>query len=82
MKTIKIFALIMMLFWANSCRDFEDFQTDPNRATKTHPGLLLTYLELNTFNFRSVGAALATRMMAYTDGTSLSPSDFQDRRVC
>ncbi len=69
MKTIKIFALIGSLLWANSCKDFDELQVDPNRTTAANPSLLLTNLEVTTFNNISVGAALASRMMVYTDGS-------------
>jgi hypothetical protein len=69
MKSIKyIFLLIIVL--AGACADFEDLQLDPNRATQTHPGLLLTNIEATTFNYIDIGAALATRQLAYTDGAS------------
>ncbi|HMJ70274.1 MAG TPA: SusD/RagB family nutrient-binding outer membrane lipoprotein [Cyclobacteriaceae bacterium] len=69
MKKIKLFVLICSLLWANSCKDFDELQIDPNRATLSHPSLLLTNLEITTFTFNNIspGAALATRMMVYTD---------------
>jgi hypothetical protein len=75
MKNIKIFALVCSLLWANSCKDFEELQHDPNRTTLAHPSLILTGLEISTFgnnstsNNISVGAALASRMMVFTDGS-------------
>ena len=45
MKTIKIISLITIVFWANSCKDFDELQNDPNRTSQTHPGLLLTNIE-------------------------------------
>jgi hypothetical protein len=69
MKTMKyIFFTIMVL--ASACTDFEDLQLDPNRATQTHPGLLLTNIEAITFNYIDIGAGLASRQLAYTDGAS------------
>jgi hypothetical protein len=71
MKTIKIIGLLAVtVLWTNSCKDFSEFQVDPNRATQAHPSLLLTNLEVNTFNVISVGAALASRMMVFTDGAA------------
>ena len=70
MKTIKILCLAAMLLWANSCRDFDEMQIDPNRAIQTHPSLILTNLEVSTFRVIDVGAALASRMMVFTDGAS------------
>lgn len=69
MKTIKIFALIGSLLWANSCKNFEELQIDPNRTTLANPSLLLTNLEITTFNTIDVSNALASRMMVYTDGS-------------
>ena len=70
MKTIKILSLAAMLLWANSCRDFDEMQIDPNRAIQTHPSLILTNLEVSTFRVIDVGAALASRMMVFTDGAA------------
>ena len=73
MKTLKIFALVCSLLWFNSCKDFDELQNDPNRTTLAHPSLILTNLEISTFgntengNNISVGAALASRMMVFTD---------------
>lgn len=61
---------VAALFWANSCRDFDELQIDPNRAIQTHPSLILTNLQANTFRVIDVGAALASRMMVFTDGAS------------
>lgn len=70
MKAIKIFGLLSLLFCANSCKDFEELQIDPNRAIQTHPSLILTNLEVSTFRVIDVGAALASRMMVFTDGAA------------
>jgi hypothetical protein len=70
MKNIKIFCLVAVLLWANSCKEFEELQIDPNRAIQTHPSLILTNLEVSTFRVIDVGAALASRMMVFTDGAS------------
>lgn len=69
MQKIKIIAFITLLFWANSCKEFEELQLDPNRAVQTHPSLILTNVEANAFRVIDVGAALASRMMVFTDGT-------------
>ncbi|MEX2231259.1 MAG: SusD/RagB family nutrient-binding outer membrane lipoprotein [Cyclobacteriaceae bacterium] len=71
MKKIKIITFIAILFWANSCKEFDELQIDPNRAIQTHPSLILTNLEASTFNVISVGSALASRMMVFTDGTAV-----------
>lgn len=70
MKNIKIFGLVALLLCANSCKDFEELQSDPNRAIQTHPSLILTNLEVSTFRVIDVGAALASRMMVFTDGAA------------
>jgi hypothetical protein len=70
MKTIKFTGLIMLLLLANGCRDFEELQNDPNRATQTHPSLLLTTIEVSAFNVLDLGAGLASRMLVFTDGAS------------
>ena len=70
MKKIKILALIAMLIWANSCKDFDALQSDPNRAIQTHPGLILTNIEVATFNMIDLGSALASRMIVFTDGAT------------
>lgn len=70
MKTIKIFSIVALLLWANSCKEFDELQIDPNRAIQTHPSLILTNLEVSTFRVIDVGAALASRMMVFTDGAS------------
>jgi hypothetical protein len=70
MKTIKIFTFLAFIVLANSCREFEELQNDPNRAVQTHPSLILTNLEVSTFRVIDVGAALASRMMVFTDGTA------------
>ena len=53
-----------------ACTQFSDLQIDPNRATQTHPSLLLTNIEATSFNVVDIGAALASRQMAYTDGAA------------
>jgi len=70
MKSVKIFSLVVALLLAASCRDFEELQIDPNRAVEAHPSLLLTSLEANSFQIIDVGAALASRMMVFTDGAT------------
>ena len=80
MKTIKIISLITIVFWANSCKDFDELQNDPNRTSQTHPGLLLTNIEaaiagndnevISTFNVVNANAMLASRMIIFTDGAA------------
>ncbi len=70
MKTIKIAGLISLLLVANACKDFEELQVDPNRATQTHPSLLLTGIEVDAFRNIDVGNAMASRMLVFTDGTT------------
>jgi hypothetical protein len=68
MKTIKIFTLIATVCLATACQDFDELQVDPNRATQTHPSLLLTNIEATTFSMIDLGSALASRMVVFTDG--------------
>lgn len=70
MRKIKIIVFISLLFLGNSCKDFEELQFDPNRAIQTHPSLILTNIEASAFRVIDVGAALASRMMVFTDGAS------------
>lgn len=70
MKTIKIIAFTAVVFWANSCKDFDELQFDPNRAIQTHPSLILTNVEASAFRVIDVGSALASRMMVFTDGAA------------
>jgi hypothetical protein len=70
MKTIRTLALITLILWTNSCKDFEELQIDPNRPTQAQPGLLLTGIQISTFNVINVGAQLASRMMVFTDGVA------------
>lgn len=70
MKTIRNLLLISLVLWANSCKDFEELQIDPNRPTQAQPGLLLTGIETSTFNVIQVGAMLASRMIVFTDGVA------------
>ncbi|MEO5600581.1 MAG: SusD/RagB family nutrient-binding outer membrane lipoprotein [Cyclobacteriaceae bacterium] len=70
MKKIPIVSLLAILIWANSCREFEEMQIDPNRAIQTHPSLILTNIEASTFNVIDVGSSLASRMMVFTDGAA------------
>jgi hypothetical protein len=68
-----------MIALANSCKDFDELQVDPNRTSEAHPGLLLTNIEaavndqnnvVPTFNVVDVGAMLASRMIVFTDGAA------------
>jgi hypothetical protein len=70
MKTIKIAGWIIFLLLANSCKDFDELQIDPNRATQTHPSLLLTGIEVDAFRNIDLGSAVASRMLVFTDGAS------------
>lgn len=70
MKKIKLVAFIAALFWANSCKDFDELQFDPNRAIQSHPSLILTSIEASAFEVIDVGAALASRMIVFTDGAA------------
>ena len=80
MKKIKIITAIAIVFLSNACKDFEELQTDPNRTSQTHPGLLLTNIQaaaagnindvIPTFRVIEVEAMLASRMIVFTDGAA------------
>jgi hypothetical protein len=70
MKNIKTIAAIIVIFGCLSCEDFDTLTKDPNRPTDVHPSLLLTNLEVTTFNQVSVGSAYACRYLVFTDGYS------------
>lgn len=70
MKTIKFTGLIILLLVTNACKDFEELQYDPNRATETHPSLLLTNIEVSSFASIDAGSGLASRMLVFTDGAT------------
>src|SRR5215203_1107639 len=71
MKTIQTLLLITLVLVANSCKDFDELQVDPNRPTQAQPGLLLTGIETTTFNdVIRAEAMLASRMMVFTDGAA------------
>lgn len=63
-------SIVAALLLVNACREFEELQLDPNRAIQTHPSLILTNVEVSTFQVINVGAALASRMMVFTDGAA------------
>lgn len=61
MKNILIsFVFVPLLF---GCNKFEDYQSDPNRTTTATPGLILTNLQVETFNAISLEASLASRYL-------------------
>ncbi len=70
--TIQNILTTCLLIAVAACQDFEAMQLDPNRATEAGPGLLLTNIEVNTFNDISLDAALASRYLVYTQGASTS----------
>ncbi len=70
MKKITILTFASLLLWTNACKEFDELQVDPNRAVQTDPSLILTNLEVSSFRVIDVGAALASRMMVFTDGAS------------
>jgi len=71
MKNIKLI-FILLAFVCFSCEDFETLTKDPNRPTEVHPSLLLTNIEVSTFNEVSTSAAYACRYHVFTDGYSTS----------
>ena len=71
MKNIKLILVFFALI-CFGCEDYETLTKDPNRPTEVHPSLLLTNIEVSTFNEVSVGAAYACRYYVFTDGYSTS----------
>lgn len=68
MKKI-LFIIIAILFTVSSCQDMEEMNVDPNRATTTHPRLLLTQIEWNTFrDYGGTSPLYAIKMLVQTDG--------------
>lgn len=72
MKTLKILIILTSLFFANSCKDFEELQLDPNRPVQASPGLILTGIETSLFEVirGKEGAMMASRMIVFTDGAA------------
>jgi hypothetical protein len=51
MKNLKyFFALMLLVFAANSCQNFEDLEADPNLSTAVPPGLVLRGLLKDAYN--------------------------------
>lgn len=71
MKNIKLIFIFFTLV-CFSCEDFDTLTKDPNRPTEVHPSLLLTNIEVSTFNEVSTSAAYACRYHVFTDGYSTS----------
>jgi hypothetical protein len=71
MKNIKILIIFVALIFSG-CEDYDTLTKDPNRPTEVHPSLLLTNIEVSTFNEVSTGAAYACRYHVFTDGYSTS----------
>ncbi|UYQ91001.1 SusD/RagB family nutrient-binding outer membrane lipoprotein [Chitinophaga horti] len=69
MKKIYI-AAAMLVALATGCKKFDAFQIDPNKSTTATPDLLLNTNIQSAFQSTSLGAALATRQMVYTYGSS------------
>lgn len=70
MKKI-LYSLIAGILLISSCKDQDILNIDPNKPTQTHPQLLLTKVEWNTFRAYSGTSPLyATRMLVQTDGES------------
>jgi len=66
-----IYSLIAGVILLSSCKDQDLMNIDPNRPTQTHPQLLLTKIEWDTFRAYSGTSPLyATRMLVQTDGES------------
>lgn len=53
-----------------SCVDMEELNVNPNNATQTNPGLLLTSIAYSAFSESSTTPAYAAKMLVQTDGES------------
>ncbi|MFC3417841.1 SusD/RagB family nutrient-binding outer membrane lipoprotein [Algoriphagus hitonicola] len=69
-RTSKIYFLGLFVAFLSSCESFEDLQLDPNRPVQAEPSLILTQIETNAFSSVSLGAALASRQLIYTNSLS------------
>ena len=56
-----IIPIVLAILVLAGCRDYEEFQIDPNNTTRANPGLLLTDIEVNAFRSIELNAALASR---------------------
>jgi len=66
-----IYSLLAGVLLMSSCKDQDLMNIDPNKPTQTHPQLLLTKIEWDTFRAYSGTSPLyATRMLVQTDGES------------
>lgn len=72
MKNFNTILGIILIAILVGCKDFEEYQSDPNRTTEGDPGLLLTGIEVSNLQEVTLSAALACRQMVYTDGSSSS----------
>jgi hypothetical protein len=70
MKNMKPILLLLIILGCLSCEDFDTLTKDPNKPTDVNPSLLLTNIEVSTFNQVSMGAAHACRYLVFTDGLS------------
>jgi hypothetical protein len=65
-----IILIVAIAVFCSGCENYDTLTKDPNRTTEVHPSLLLTNIEVNTFNQVSTGAAYACRYLVFTDGYS------------
>ncbi len=67
MKRI-LFISIILFFTLISCEDLEEIGENPNNVSETHPQLLLTRIEWETFQVEGTSPLFASRMIVQTDG--------------
>jgi hypothetical protein len=72
MKKVILILLVGIALLQAGCKKFSEFQTDPNKATKATPDLLLNSIEQSAFQSTDINNALICRQMINTDGVSLS----------
>lgn len=72
MKTLikNIILSAILLPTCFSCIDLEEMNVNPNNATVTTPGLLLTGIAYSAFSEASTAPAYANKMLVQTDGES------------
>lgn len=61
---------LLALSSLSACVDLEELNVNPNNATQTTPGLLLTDIAYDAFSETSTTPAYASKMLVQTDGES------------
>lgn len=72
MKNIKILLITVIFVSLSSCYDLDEINENPNNVSETHPQLLLTNIEAETFQVSGTSALYASRMLVSSDGENSS----------